>query len=98
MCHLEFMDEVYGFGREVNYSVLSGKMEGVQGKEVREIVDGLLGSRRKRLMVVRQMEVYAEKWKKEDEDGSLLREKTNSYNNAADNNIANKSSSSPSEP
>lgn len=56
--HLEYMDDVYK-KKEVNYAVLSGKVNRVSSPLIKTYVQGLLGAPRKRLSVALQIESFS---------------------------------------
>lgn len=52
MYYLEHMDDVYGPNREINYTTLTTRVNGIENPDVRKFVEELLGSKRKRLLVI----------------------------------------------
>ena len=60
MYHLEFMDDIYGANRELNTQLLNKRIDSIRHVSVRKYVEQLLGTKRRRLLTLPQMESYAE--------------------------------------
>lgn len=63
--YLEYMDCLYEGGEGVNEKMLKERVQGVQFEEVRRVVKELVSNKRRRLMVISEMERYADSVKEE---------------------------------